>query len=833
MASSSDAGDYSWAVSLDGLVPEVCFAPKSLPIRPQVQAPRQRAIPAAALVPRLGERVRVDLVAPPHPRGTGKEWPPEAVVDVECGSGRLPLSIAWSLSEKSECWRWRFGEEKFELSPFDALAAGVRGVLPPSAMSGEDRKIAVVIPNHWNELQQQRLLDSLHAEGVTARLLWRPVAASLAWLAETEPGRSHALCARADAHEKLLVVYLGLDSFELTLLELVPDFYGGEGVVLPGRRRPHQHGRLLTACGMQAALRAVLTNEGRDGTSFELAAIWESLWTSERLRNAWSALRVDQHYSNDSLLQTEGLSSLFAVPTVGCWSEVVSWCRTWARTITAQRLAGAMVVGPLARSTLGSGQSFGAWLLKELGAENVPCMFEESVIAGGLLAKGAAIYASSVRLGRPTYLDTLPQMKTIVTRSGEPCWIDLLEEEHKFVYGGHIWRRPEDLRGLAIEKGKIELSLAVAHEEFSRVREVSAPLPRAAPERSLVSIAVAIEPAQGNARLEVIPESPALFDSKRIAFDWRRMKELELDEQQYLDTFPRIFPDLLTRGGSASRWLHVRSELAICRRSFATGDNRLEWQLKSVKEALQQRDTRFRMQHVTAIGSDGLACDHHEELEHFVESAFTYLRRNDGTLTEQIVRTLAYSSTDYEPFLAYLGKQLKLKGMHADQALVTACGWCFRDPAHIALLADCLVNRIRSHGSAQQMWWKAFSEALRYRSNATRDISSVNAENLTSLALERFRNRRLQGQGDLLFRYVCLVIVYLLRRRAYEDDYLAPDGQMAISVKEEFQAAIDAARRNRFHLVGGSVDLAKELQRMIDYVDRRGSNIPLEVGGGE
>src|SRR5690349_17234123 len=98
----------SWAVSFDTLVPEICHAPKSFPISAKIQPGRQRAIPAAALVPRIGERVRVDLVAPSHPRGTGLEWPPEAIVDVECGSGRLPLTLAWALAEKSVNWQWVF-----------------------------------------------------------------------------------------------------------------------------------------------------------------------------------------------------------------------------------------------------------------------------------------------------------------------------------------------------------------------------------------------------------------------------------------------------------------------------------------------------------------------------------------------------------------------------------------------------------------------------------------------------------------------------------------------------------------------------------------------------
>jgi hypothetical protein len=826
-AVATSAADDSWAVSFDAPAATAAHAPPRCPLEANFRLPGAKSIPASAILPRIGERVRLDTTFPPHPRGTGLKWPPEATVDLDFGSGRMPLEFAWLLAEKSKSWRWYFGNEEYELSPYDALAAGVREMLPVSAMAGGDRRIAVVIPNHWNETQQQKLLDALHAEGVAARLIWRSIAAALAWaqLCELQIGAAPRL--RLDCSQKLLVLYLGMNCFELTVLDLVPRQYQGEMLFLPGRKRPHHEGRLATALGYRASLLKLLQRHpGLDSAEDVFATIWRMHWTTDWLTSDCVNLVID-HRSNASKvgsLDPNVVSALFAGSVDGTWNDALQWCHKWSEHLRKEPIVAATIIGPLAQASLESGKSVARCLLSALGRAQLPCLTEGTSGVTGVLARGAAIYASGARLGRPTYLDTLPRLKTAVTRNGEPCWIDLLTDEHQFVDGGQVWRRAENVRGLALSKDSHDLTLAVCHEEFTQVRTLSADLPRAVKRREAVSIAVTVEPAQGNARLEVLPENSSLFERRRVVFDWRRMKELPFNDQEYIDSLPRLFPDILPRSGSSLKWREARRLMIECTHSLTTGRApvHLVWELGAVRTALQQKDTGYGMRDVTAIGSDGVPCDNQATLDEFVKAAFERIRVGDEILTQHLIRALAYTSTDYPPFLMYLCLQLAQDRTNADQALVTACGWCFRDPAHIECLAECAERKLQTQGTGQYMWWKALSEALRYRTDATREISNVRAERLTTLALNTFKTKRLQRSGDLLFRYVCLVIVYLLRRRAYEDAYLDPESKLANTVKGEFKCAIKEARQGTLRLVGGSVNLAEQLQFMIDYVDRRG-----------
>jgi hypothetical protein len=67
-----------------------------------------------------------------------------------------------------------------------------------------------------------------------------------------------------------------------------------------------------------------------------------------------------------------------------------------------------------------------------------------------------------------------------------------------------------------------------------------------------------------------------------------------------------------------------------------------------------------------------------------------------------------------------------------------------------------------------------------------------------------------------------LVIVFMLRRRAYDNGFLDPDSELAGRIKDTFRRAIEAHRSGQLRVIGGAVDLPRALQQMIDYIDRRG-----------
>ena len=67
-----------------------------------------------------------------------------------------------------------------------------------------------------------------------------------------------------------------------------------------------------------------------------------------------------------------------------------------------------------------------------------------------------------------------------------------------------------------------------------------------------------------------------------------------------------------------------------------------------------------------------------------------------------------------------------------------------------------------------------------------------------------------------------MAMVYMLRRRAFDDEFLPPESESAEWIKAEFRAAKIDASTGRLVLMGGAVNLQEQLQLIIDYIDRCG-----------
>lgn len=819
------------------------------------------AIPPSAILPRLsGEPIRSDLTWPPHPRGSGDTWPPEAAVDSQCGAGRVPAAYAWQMLRSAGRWEWR--PERQSVEAAECLAAVLRDLQVSQPGIGSSSPITVIVPNTLQETEQQDLIDAARAEGVNAKLLWRPIAAALSWC-EREYRALMAMPMRdGESLGSLLVLHLGLDSFELTAVDIIPVRAHNRFFLLPARHRPDYQHDSVASFGFPALLTFSIACLGTIGFQEDQAVLWRLLWCSpwlndvirylskpvadkERLaglngRLDLSPEQVDEFWRRS--LEGVGTQAAAVIASLIGGDHLPQfsmrgyqeWCRYHSGQPSERHFVGAIATGPLATSPSSGGMHLGASLLRKLVGNDVPVLLEGKDLPHGIASQGGAIYAARLQAGLPTYLDTLPRLQLVVKHNGEPTWIDLLDEEHRFVEGGRVWKRKEEVENLEIPPNSTELTLAVHHEEYKNVREVTTALPNCVDRKERVRLAVAMEPAQGNAHVEVLPETSGLFGLKRVSVNWRRMTVFK-DEHgkvktpdEYLKFLPRIFPDLSPRSSSPARLASAKDVLSrflnhVDSRGFGPAAELL---LSAVIDALKQKDPTYYPLDATAIGSDGTS---DSVVREFVNVAVARLKKGAPKRTEEsLVRALGYTATDDRWFHKYLVTALEDRKARLcnyqdiGQHVLTGCGWCLRDPNHIAAFARNMSQRIDVSLTNVNIWLKAMCEILRYRVDATRDIDSLTAESITKRVLEVFENERIKGNGQYKFRHACLVIVYLLRRRCYEDGYLEPSSNLAQEAKDAFRRAIDAHRKGRLSLVQGAVDLAKALKLMIDYIDRKG-----------
>ena len=65
-------------------------------------------------------------------------------------------------------------------------------------------------------------------------------------------------------------------------------------------------------------------------------------------------------------------------------------------------------------------------------------------------------------------------------------------------------------------------------------------------------------------------------------------------------------------------------------------------------------------------------------------------------------------------------------------------------------------------------------------------------------------------------------MVFLLRRRIYDDGFLPPDSDIATMTKELFT---DISQDLFIEILGGAVNMRKEMKKYIDYIDRKGHGL--------
>jgi hypothetical protein len=777
------------------------------------------AVPDAILLPRLqGESCRFDIGTVAHPRGTGRNWPPEAIVDTASGSGRLPLGGLLHRIEHGNSWYWQQGVQT-QLSCTDCLAAAISQLRPNS-----EKNLVVAVPNHWNVSLQQELLDSFQKENIRARLLWRPIAAAFEWFASYGNQIDIDEASSATPPGKLLCVHIGYADIEITELELVPWKNDANTMgVVPGRKRPGKADRIPGFGFRQLLDQLSRTAKDRRDPLFDdgdlMARLWNGLWCSSEIPR-W----IENHRfrKTDTFSIPEGMEAILCgVPQMEV-GEVRSKLQSTRKRLERVYF-GVVLTGPMASRHFQDGTNVSAWLLESLQVSSSRMLIEGGNASKGVVARGASRFAQMLQEGWPTYLDTLPRLEMVILEKGEPTWVDLLEPDQKWVEGGREWQRPERVQNLFIAPQRVDLKLAISHQDFDHVREVVAMIPQPTIRKERVSLSVKMTPAQGNARLEVHPDNPDLFGTRRVFIDWHRLTDF-LDEkgapttkEGYLNAYPRIFPELLPRLSSPSRGRQAIRTLRELMAMMNMGhpEDQINAQLKVAREKLREKDQSMYPHDATAFDSEG-NCQGDFRLEEFMEVAWPYFQKHRPS---EFIRCAGYTHVNHVDFHEMMVERFSSGHVWDDH--VVAAGKCFRNPRHISVYVNEFISRWEQ-GWITQLWWKALSEMLRFRGNALQEVSSPTCTKILETASEVFVKEQRTGHGRELFRLACLVIVYTLRRRAFDDAFLEPESPLAIAIKNQFlQARVDAAK-GRLRLMGGSVDLSQQLQLIIDYVDRRG-----------
>lgn len=797
-----------------------------------------RAQPPVAILPFMpGEPLLVGDAAASHRRSAGFVWPPESQVpfaqDPACGVARIPLVAVWasllpqggtdeSMTRREDHqFKWCPDGREHAVHAGDLIARSIKAFLTAANVPIGTCWTAIVVPDALDEAGQQILLDSLTAVGISSdnlHLLPRPLAVALHWCQRAD-GRSFGVGAGDEEDGKpagrLRVLTMGLDVWEAQSIELRARRHDGRTWLVPIRDRARLAGALpeLQTSGVSFAL--ALAHAESNSESFG--------WWSHLFSNDWLHRRLG---AGRDMTQLE-LQSLRAVRSSNPpdslrreLSQLGSLQPLWARLLQSgppllqvigerwpqqeQRLS----TGSLpCRAVLADGAF--ARLRMERGitlANLAGNEIEVSTTGYEAAARGAAMAAAAIGHGLPCYRETLLPLDLYVMGRDEfddpsPQWKPLVAAQT--VEAGLPWRTREPVAGLRIREAQDRLLIPLRRtmRGSPKFRQVGTELAKPATSDESVRIAVEVKPGQGFARVRIDSVTPGVFSTR---LDWRTMQSCDEPEPPPLAYSPgvsRILPD---RQMFESAQSVLESALAALENSNPTAaTERLrdairllnKWPLAHNVERNRGRAmTKDVMLHYGVIGSEGkleglpspsLA----QGLRTAIGKRFNALVRS-GKPRSQIGNTLLRAGGWF--YLAipdecrdYLRSQLEEAEsdvLALSDVDLHAIGLGISAPDDIRRFFPLVVEALGHPEAKPNNWLRAVRNICRFRNHALH-TNSISDEVMTELFNALFANMRNQiSSGPFAPRIFgnCLEsIPFLLKRRRYDPDFLAPDTRLA------------------------------------------------------
>lgn len=814
-----------------------------------------RPQPPVALLPFMpGEPLLVGDAAASHRRSAGFVWPPESQVpfakDPACGVARIPLVAVWaSLLPQGESdesmtrredhqFKWCPDGREHAVHAGDLIARSIKAFLTAANVPIDTCWTAIVVPDALDEAGQQILLDSLTAVGITPdhlHLLPRPLAVALHWCQNADK-RAFGVVAGDEEDGKpagrLRILTMGLDVWEAQSIELRARRHDGRTWLVPIRDRARLAGALpeLQTPGVSFAL--ALAHAESNSESF---GWWSHLFSDDWLNRRLGAAR--------DMTQLE-LQSLRAVRSSNPpnnlrreFSQLASLQPLWARFFQSgppliqvigerwpqqeQRLStgslpcrAVLADGAFARLRMERGLT-----LATLAGNEV----EASTTGHEAAARGAALAAAAIGHGLPCYRETLLPLDLYVMGRDEyddpsPQWKPLVAAQT--VEAGLSWRTREPVAGLRIREAQDRLLIPLRRSMRGSpmFRQVGTELAKPATRDESVRIAVEVKPGQGFARVRIDSVTPGVFSTR---LDWRTMQNCDEPKPPplaYLPGVSRILPD---RQMFESAQSVLESALAALERpNPAAVTERLrdaikllnKWPLAHNVERNRGRATaKDFMLHYGVIGSEGKlellpAPGLARGLRNAIGERFKTLLHN-GNPRSQIGNTLLRAGGWF--YLAipdecrdYLRSQLE--EAESDVLALSAVdlhaiGLGIAAPDDFRRFFPLVVEALRHPEAKKNNWLRAVRNICRFRNHAlhTNAISDMVLTHLVDALFENMRTQISSGNfAPRIFGNCLESIPFLLKRRRYDPDFLAPDSRVARQLIR-FLEEVDEEHRHR------------------------------------
>lgn len=795
--------------------------------------------PPVCVLPLLhGEPPLVGDAAAQHRRAAGLPWPPEAQVpfshDDQAGIGRVPLCAAWTAllpppGHEQSPMLIRRADPEFGWCPEgrhltvragQMLALSLRAFLQAAGVVLHSPRIAVVVPDTLDEAGQQIVLDACSEVGLppeNIHLLPRPLAVALHWC-----NSLNRLGAGVDAHGeeegsrigRLRVLTVSMDVWEALSLEIRARWYLNRIWLFPLRDRVALGNARPELDVFGVSLAAALAHQTEVAS---LRGWWPRLlassWLHESLQPSSpffpEQVRCVQAVLNDRLpepIQRDFQKLARHHPVWRRFGHGGSGLRRLPTDVWPEQERSLGTTGLPLLETLADGAF--SDLLRHCGARWLRCAdpnFQPPALRVAAV-HGAALAAAAIAHGLPCYREKLLPLELCVRGTdnyGDPVlqWKPLIAATT--VEAGGVWRSPEPIRGLKIEKGQDRLVLPLRRvvQNRSSFRQVKTELTEPSKREEAVRVNVEVKPGQGFARVCIESVTPGVFSAR---LDWRTMEECEEPKPPplaYIPSVSRILPDgemfaqatpLMRAALSA---LEDNSPNATeCLRELIRLLNKwpLAFKVEQRRGRLVEKDF---MLHYGVIGSEGNLDALPEpglarSLRNLIGKQFGELveaGRPASRLGKALLRVggwfyLAMPEQCYS-YLRTRIREAAARGPSLRDVELHAIGLAFENVEDLRRFYPLVVQALRN-SSAPNHWLRAVRNICRFRNHALSPdaIQDATVADLVAWVYSHIQ-KQIQNQNFGRILANCLeTFPFLLKRRRYDPSFLLPDKEPAAGI---------------------------------------------------
>jgi len=789
--------------------------------------------PPAALLPLIpGESVISGASAHRHRRGTGFAWPPECQVPIysnyKNGTGRIPLVCAWQklakrsvksfsgiLGDTAIGWRPR-GEKELSCSAERLIAESVNSWKKKFSNS----KAAIIIPDSLGEAAQQALIDNCDAF-----LTPRPVAVALSWC-RNNVNSFNGLGEDSEegiAIGHLLVITMAFDQWEVVPIEIRAKIFNKKLWLVPVRNR--------TAEGGEISRLGVSFSFGLASSVFDnLDDAWHDVFGSPKVIN----YSIEKIVPNKE--QIEALRSCVGrgwtekdrrnLQILDAWKDMVWTPKSNSVDLFKEELVnlrdqqlkclpdkakekclGIIIDGACARIHITETRSLGDFVAGAFKPEDV------TISDGFEAVRGAAHTADALENGLPCYRETILPIEIYHhRRDRHGDWKNAykLLVEGTTVRAGEEYKYNEPVTGLKIKQGEKTLNLVLRRSTTKNekvFRKVSAEIPEETQKDESVLISANLRPGQGFAKVTINSKRRGVFST---LLNWRTMEDCEEPPPPNLSYLPQVSKVIY----DSELWTNAENFLKAAINSLENETDDLINNLDFLRNHINRypladkhdeyrgdipRDDPFL--HYGVFPSDGdLTTVMEPQLaKQFIDFCDEYFANSNNhkkkKKTQQAASWLYLSCP--QSILNSSRRNLKLLGRKTRDVDLHTIGLCWDKKNDLTDFFAALEQVFLSGRESINHWLRASRNIVRFRDHALKP-EVVPDQRLANIIdgvyfalLKEINNHNFERKFDNCI----LLLLYLLKRRRYVANFLAPESELAIKIDEILNNLITNKRR--------------------------------------